>query len=39
MIYGHPTSDCWWHHGDDTDDEVDCNVKEVHAAAYGIDTN
>jgi hypothetical protein len=38
-IYGHPASDCWWHHGDDIDDEVDRNVKEVHAAAYGIDTN
>jgi hypothetical protein len=38
-IYGHPASDCWWRHGDDTDDEVDRNVKEVHAAAYGIDTN
>jgi hypothetical protein len=34
-----PASDCWWRHGDDTDDELDRNVKEVHAAAYCIDTN
>jgi hypothetical protein len=38
-IYGHPASDCWWRRGNDTDDEVDRNVKEVHSAAYGIDTN
>jgi hypothetical protein len=28
-----------WRHGEDSDDDGDCNDKEVHADAYGIDTN
>jgi histone deacetylase 1/2 len=33
-------SDCWWRHGDDSDDDGgDRDSKGAHVASYGVDTN